>query len=283
MKKFYALAIGVCAALAANAQTTVTLAGGFNGWSSTANPMTETSTGVYECEVPQLINEFKVVLNDGTTESWLGSNEPLVVGTPLLIEAIVEGGNIKFADGLKGLDNAKVKFELATSMLTVTGEQAEIKVGYAIHGNFATGEWASVDMTEGADGLYTATFTGLAPMTPLGEFGIKVVNTANGDQMGWYAAGVADVIISDEMEDMELTDSEAKNIQVSLTGDWTFSFDPKELLLTVTSAAGINDIFAEIEEGAAEYFNLQGVRVNEPAAGLYLVRKAGKVSKVLVK
>ncbi len=51
-----------------------------------------------------------------------------------------------------------------------------------------------------------------------------------------------------------------------------------------TAVAGIQAIeAAENAEGEAEYFNLQGVRVMEPAAGLYLVRKAGKVSKVIVK
>lgn len=283
MKKLYALALGVCAALAANAQTTVTFAGGFNDWSATANPMTETSTGVYECDIENLINGFKVVVNDGTTESWLGSNDNLTLGTPMLVEAIVDGGNISFADGIERVTNAKVKFELASSMLTITGTVGSLEKGYAIHGNFATGEWASTDMTKGADGLYSITFTGLAPMTPTGEFGIKEIDAATGKQLAWIAAGVADVVISDEMEDMELTTENTKNILVNLTGDWTFIFDPAELLLTVTSAAGINDIAAEIAEGAAEYYNLQGVRVNEPAAGLYLVRKAGKVSKVVVK
>jgi hypothetical protein len=39
-----------------------------------------------------------------------------------------------------------------------------------------------------------------------------------------------------------------------------------------------------IENNAAkEYFNLQGVRVETPAAGLYIVRQGDKVYKEIVK
>ncbi len=47
---------------------------------------------------------------------------------------------------------------------------------------------------------------------------------------------------------------------------------------------GIEDVTVEGAEGAVEYFNLQGVRVAQPQAGnIYLVRRAGKVTKELIK
>lgn len=45
---------------------------------------------------------------------------------------------------------------------------------------------------------------------------------------------------------------------------------------------GIADIEAE-ENGVVEYFNLQGVRVDEPANGLYIRRAGNKVEKVIVR
>ncbi len=282
MKKFYALAFGVCAAIAANAQTVVSLAGGFNGWSADANPMAETSTGVYETDIPELLTDFKVVVNDGTAVQWLGSSEKLTPGTPLFVENIEGGPNVNFADGVMALTNAHVKYELGSSMLTITGTAADVNISYGIHGSFATGDWATTPMTKGEDGMWRVTFTDLAPMATPGEFGIKEMDD-KGNQLSWIAAGVAGVVISDEMEDIELTKTNTQNLAVSLTGDYTFIYNAEEMLLTVTKAAGINDIAAEVAEGEAEYFNLQGVRVMEPAAGLYLVRKAGKVSKVIVK
>ena len=39
----------------------------------------------------------------------------------------------------------------------------------------------------------------------------------------------------------------------------------------------------EDTDGAVEYYNLNGVRVENPAAGLYIRRQGNKVTKVLVK
>ncbi len=47
--------------------------------------------------------------------------------------------------------------------------------------------------------------------------------------------------------------------------------------------AGVGDIIAEDADAPVEYFNLQGVRVAEPSAGVYIRRCGSKVSKVYVK
>ena len=51
----------------------------------------------------------------------------------------------------------------------------------------------------------------------------------------------------------------------------------------VSGLAGVEDVAVEAVEGEVEYFNLQGVRVAEPAAGLYIRRQGNTVTKVLVK
>lgn len=48
------------------------------------------------------------------------------------------------------------------------------------------------------------------------------------------------------------------------------------------STTGINEINAD-ENAPAEYYNLQGVRVNNPENGLYICRQGNKVSKIQVK
>lgn len=58
--------------------------------------------------------------------------------------------------------------------------------------------------------------------------------------------------------------------------------------ITVTKASGttaIDEIGTDIVEGEAEYFNLQGVKINPENAtpGLYIRRQGGKVAKVVVK
>lgn len=46
---------------------------------------------------------------------------------------------------------------------------------------------------------------------------------------------------------------------------------------------GINDVTISDNDGAVEYFNLQGVRVANPENGLYIRRQGNKAQKVLVK
>ncbi len=57
--------------------------------------------------------------------------------------------------------------------------------------------------------------------------------------------------------------------------------DAFKVVITKTSD-GVSDIAAD-DNAPVEYYNLQGVRVENPAAGLYIRRQGSKVSKVIVK
>lgn len=49
------------------------------------------------------------------------------------------------------------------------------------------------------------------------------------------------------------------------------------------NGSGIEDIVVDEVEGAAKYYNLQGVEIANPENGLYIVKRGNKVSKELVK
>ena len=51
--------------------------------------------------------------------------------------------------------------------------------------------------------------------------------------------------------------------------------------ITFATSVGVEAILDNEVEAPAEYFNLQGIRVAEPANGLYIVRQGSKVSKVV--
>ncbi|MDE5811646.1 MAG: Ig-like domain-containing protein [Muribaculaceae bacterium] len=57
----------------------------------------------------------------------------------------------------------------------------------------------------------------------------------------------------------------------------TIAIDPNQ------NTSGISAVEIDAANGAVEYFNLQGVRVNAPAAGLYLMRQGDKVMKVVIR
>jgi hypothetical protein len=57
-----------------------------------------------------------------------------------------------------------------------------------------------------------------------------------------------------------------------------------ELSFTVGVVASLTDITADCNDGEAEYFTLQGIKVaGNPTTGIYIRRQGSKVSKVLIK
>lgn len=71
---------------------------------------------------------------------------------------------------------------------------------------------------------------------------------------------------------------------VEKAGTYTLKFNLNDWTLNVTPAGSTGAVEILTDANApAEYYNLQGVRVYDPAGGLYLVRKGGKVSKVMIK
>ena len=53
--------------------------------------------------------------------------------------------------------------------------------------------------------------------------------------------------------------------------------------LTVTEAAGVDGIEADEPDAVPVYYNLQGVRVDTPSAGMYIVVRGNKVTKEVVR
>ncbi|MDE5968409.1 MAG: hypothetical protein K2G64_04810, partial [Muribaculaceae bacterium] len=84
------------------------------------------------------------------------------------------------------------------------------------------------------------------------------------------------------------------NVNASACHSWTITpgkYDVKvdfndieNVTITLTSASSSVDAIAIDSNNAAPvYYNLQGVQVNEPAAGLYIVRRGDKVAKEIVR
>lgn len=290
MKKFYAFAAAALAALTMNAETTVTLAGGYNGWSATANPMTETEagSGLYEIKIDKLTKEFKVVVleteegAEAPVQTWYGvEGGAITLGQPATVVSGEAGANIVFAEGYDAIADADVKFDLNTLSITVTGVEATVEIHYGIHGNFETGgDWVTTNFENAGNDIWVKTFTSDAGLA--GEFGIKQMDENDG-QLGWIAAEAGGIEITDEIEDIELV-LNGQNLKVALeAGSWTFTFNAAEMTLSITAGeAGIDSVVAG-EDAPAVYYNLQGVKVANPENGIFVVRQGNKVSKVLVK
>lgn len=71
------------------------------------------------------------------------------------------------------------------------------------------------------------------------------------------------------------------NLSSALPFYLNFSFDKNGFKPGVTT--GIEDIDIESENAPVEYFNLQGIKVDNPTNGLYIRRQGNKVTKVAIK
>ena len=57
----------------------------------------------------------------------------------------------------------------------------------------------------------------------------------------------------------------------------------KDFRNIVELSAGIDDIVSDQGNKPTEYYNLNGVRVNNPHNGIYIKRQGSKAEKVLIK
>lgn len=83
----------------------------------------------------------------------------------------------------------------------------------------------------------------------------------------------------------KLKDSEAWPTTPFEDPDYYNSTDfPFNLSFSIpTEFAGVDGVEIEIEDAPVEYFNLNGVKVENPAAGIYVKRQGDKVTKVVIK
>lgn len=246
------------------------------GWTNEAMTLTDGKWVLADVEV--LAGEFglRELDNTGDQITWVASTGDGVV---VLDEAM--------AVGTIGVTNFSIKagtytltFDPAAMTLFVTGkvgEEVEDILTYYIKGDiFGDPLWSSEAMTEGAGGNWTLS----KEVTVAGQFGVMACNQF-GQQRAWYAAA--------SMTEAEINLGTAYTLiengsNMSLgEGNYTFTFNPETLVLTVTanSADGVAEI--GVAEGEAEYFNLQGARVENPAAGIYVKVLNGKATKVVVK
>ncbi len=176
-----------------------------------------------------------------------------------------------------------VQFDLGTKVIkfvsgTIEPPKPIVKELYIVGENY--GNWAETaeeyHFTK-EDNVYTLTLNGLQ-----GEWKIW-----NGTWDYTFGAG-GDPIV-------------AGNNEVWFNSSVNFTFNTEnKVVLTLTVPDGADtidsgvpaslDIFEEIdgiesigvENGEAEYFNLQGVRVAHPERGIFIERRGGKVSKVVL-
>lgn len=249
--------------------------------------------GNSETTVGHLINgiEFKLGVKFLDTDMTPGDIE---IGYP-------EGNNFPV------IHNAHVIFNPAQLTLTITGEHRD---DLWVVGDLPTG------YKQEADGANKLTFTegkykgviNFGDNTSTSGKAVKIAGYKYCPNYAYNAGESVSIIVPDDKEtwthtlkqhfvDGGKTTINEKSItgftsnkamRANLTGEWNVELDPQTNVFAV-SPLSENDTESAVAEIAAdenapvEYFNMQGVKVENPENGIYVRKQGSKVSKVVVK
>lgn len=278
MKKFYLLLTALCVAVAANAADWY-LIGAFNSWSlaDPAAKFTDKGAGIFELELAEVSTNFKI--NDGTWGSEFGAASGKVeLGVPFALTTS-DGGNINFLN-IDAIQNAKFVLNTNDNTLLVTGEEKVIEKEW-----FICGIGGVYEVWDNDSYKFSPTETeGIYELIALeildGTTGFKI-STANWAEQYGDADGSASIQYG-KFSAILGEVSFGGDVPIGLTGAWDVTWDYNNLTVSFKQHTGVQEITFGTNE-AIEYYNLQGVRVENPANGLYIAKQGNKVAKVLVK
>ena len=235
---------------------------------------TETANGVYELKLDKLSGEFKIAGPEwGQGNVDFGGRTDIALNTATTLTS--GGGNMTVAGG--SVENVTLRFVWASKELTVmtSGEPVTdpgTRTVYFIDN--AANPWQQAYIY-----TWSPASHGDWPGTPMER-------TTIGGQSYWThtwsvntrARAAQGLIFNDGQTGY---DDDKSNHQ---TGDLevahTYVYDRQGR--TDQTLTGITDIDAEPENAPAVYYNLQGVRVDSPASGIYIRIQGGKSSKVIL-
>lgn len=175
-----------------------------------------------------------------------------------------------------------ISFDPATPMLTV---KAANQFRYKLWGQFAGKTWSRVDMNldwdkyEKGQEYWYAEGVNVVGENGNAAFGIQKAEWETGTQVQWISHNGSGTVAVGNNYDCKPQGTDFK----IPAGQYTFVYDPNENKLYVNAydntVTSITDILGS--DAPAEYYNLQGVRVDQPESGVYIMRKGNKTFKVI--
>lgn len=281
MKKLLLSAASVAMSLSAMAMTWV-MPGTYQGWSLENNLFTE-ENGVLTQTIPDLYGDFKIVAYEGSS-SWdnqWGTNGN-TLGNNEAYEMVKDAGNVLMAGDNVHYYNAKVTItpDDINNPTTVSIRVEAENITTAEDQWFLVGdaplEWNFQNcpkFEKGENGVWTLPYTGTITAT------FKVVKNAawanSYSTKGEIALDTEYTLEgpADPLDNMKPADGPWENPTFILTvGD--------NVKLKVTTGTGaIENI--EADNAPAVYYNLMGVRVENPENGLFICKRGNQVTKVI--
>lgn len=293
MKKFLLSAAMAVVALGVSAQDYY-LVGGFNEWTNPGDyAFVAKGDGTYTVEVANLPGQFKVTNGTWDADGNWGGKDDALLEPGVEYEMAVGGSNLAYIETVKEINNATVTLRVTeeAKYITVTGDVvtqvAPTHVDLYLMGSITSWEFVDAQMMtfneETGEYKYELTVADNAYLETAGEF--KIAGN------GWapnYGANEDTLPLNDNNMETVLVKGDNPGNAVFGLGEGIYNIfavmsDDKKTLEIAIEPAGVSVITDDNANAPAVYYNLQGVQVNAPANGLYIVKQGNKVSKVLVK
>lgn len=279
--------------------------GDFNEWSSKEGAEFAADGTAVKENAAIGAGSFKCKIYDGTNDIWFSTGSELALDqwidcagnetANMTIAGQAEGNKYNVYFDHKNLKIKVVLAEGGDDPIVVTTEVPEAL--YIIGDVCAWNTNAGIELTKNGD-----VFTGEAIEFPAtGENTVSYFNLSDKLGANWDAVNPIANRYGAETEGDELVSGVASevviyknNVNASACKSWTIEpgkydvkvdfSDIENVTITLTSASsGVDAIAIDSNNAAPVYYNLQGVQVNEPAAGLYIVRRGDKVAKEIVR
>ena len=258
--------------------------GAFQGWDAgTAVEMKAMGEGKYELTLDKMKAGFKII----DAQAWggveLGAPEgtKVDVNNPDGFQLTNENGkDITFSAG-DVIKDVTLGLDESTMKLYVYGEYVyEIPTLYLCGNWMGNDTWAQNDLTlmNQNGSIFTKNYT-----LEVATYESKVSAEGWAPQWGWYEAPEANLSLENPVVGVDKKgDSDPGNIKIDVleAGEYTFTFDYDANTLAMSKASGIESI--DVDNNVAPvYYNLQGVRVNNPENGLFIKVCGKEVTKVI--
>lgn len=257
-------------------------------------PMTEGEDGTWSWTGDVKAGSFGVqYLENGIQQKWYASaNEAAAIDAPGDYNATENGKN--WTLNLEG--KMTFTYNPTTLLLSVTGgSQSPVGTPEKVYlvGNFGDTHWdttAPVEMTKDGDKFSVeAELKAAGTDTEDGYFSFVTAKGASWDDVNGsdrYGAKTKDeaITVSTDVEYEKFAagvNASAANSWTLKAGKYVFTIDFEKGIVRVEpkTSTGVENISAA-GEAAAEYYNLQGVRVANPANGVFIRVANGKAVKV---
>lgn len=222
MKKFYFFLVACfLMGFAADAQT-YQLHGQITGNTNWESKELTQNGDWYELTANFVAGEFGIKKD----QEWIGGGGMTITEANLAYDFNTSGANSK-----SELVGAFIfRFNPTTNKVIMVPTELEDNFTYAVHGTIHDGSnWKSVDMIDNGDGTFSLTNDFYA-----GAFGVKKLN--NGTQIGWFGWSA----IGSPADNCEET-AEGHNINITVAGNYTVTFDANTNAVTVKSNSGSSD------------------------------------------